>query len=110
MKSYHIFELYVVWIEDRAFICKYNPYKNIYREILTNTMIDGDSNIQVESLTAYYSPLELAADYIVTKPLKINKKQILEQCIFINTMQKSQELQEKNGTLEQCKEYKLTQL
>ena len=73
MKKYSVFDLYVVKLARRDgthqyFICKHNEFSDTYVEIFSNTKINKNKILEIESLSEYYSVLE-RCNYTTGKPL-----------------------------------------
>jgi len=83
MKLYSVFSLYVIKQGDVYFICKKSIYSNIYVEFFTKQKIRIENETNVESLSNYYSSLEVM-NYETKEPLMLNKKQILLKYLEIN--------------------------
>jgi len=77
MKSYSVFNLYVVKRDEHKFICK-KSNSDTYIEFFTKEKIKIDDLNQVKPLSNYYPILS------AIKPLKLNKDEILEKYIEIN--------------------------
>ena len=58
MKKYSVFNLWVVTSGDKKFICE-RICSNAFKEIFTKQIIKIDESKYIESLTEYYSPLEI---------------------------------------------------
>ena len=87
MKLYSVFRLFVVEKNKIKFICT-EKNKGEYIEFFTKEKLKVDDNTKVESLSNYYSILEVA-NYENFKPLRINKKSILLKYIEINEKTKT---------------------
>lgn len=88
MKTYSVYDLSVVKVGTgdnvRYLICKYNEFTDTYIEVLTKEKIKISDKTCVEPLSNYYSLLA-QCNYTTGKPLTLNKKQLLQKYITINS-------------------------
>ena len=104
MKTWDIFELYVVETNEHNHICTYSPHKHgNYKEVLTGKKI-SDSDIKtVEELTKYHSILAVA-DYKSGETVRLNKWDILSEdkrLNLINQAKMNKAKNQKNISLEE---------
>ncbi len=81
MKKYSIFELYVVEMNGKKFICKYYD-ENKYMDIFTDKIISNTD--YVERLSDYY-PNDSRINLETGIPLKVSREILLLKYIEINT-------------------------
>lgn len=82
MKLYSVFSLYVVKKDDVKFICRKKNNKK-YIEFLTNKKMKIKDEKEIESLSDYFSLLEVM-NYQTFEPLMLTKDGILLKYIEIN--------------------------
>ena len=83
MKKYSAFNLYVIKINKKKFICECIIPGEKYREILTGRKIDLKDKYVVEKLSDYYSILEVVCCK-ENEMLRLTKDNILSKYIDIN--------------------------
>lgn len=104
MKRYSVYDLKVVKVGNgdniHCLICKYNKFADTYIEILTNEKIKISNNDCIEPLSNYYSLLA-QCNYITEKPLMLNKRELLQIYMIINSeinLVQNEEKTEKSDT------------
>ena len=101
MKKYSVFNLWVVTSGDKKFICE-KICSNAFIEIFTKQIIKISEKIYIESLTEYYSPLEILKynkNLKVVGFLALNQKELLTMCIELNRNIKKEKLEETEKAL-----------
>lgn len=96
MKKYSVFNLWVIKSGDKKFICE-RICDNAFREIFTKQIIKISESKYIESLTEYYSPLEILKynkNLEVVGVLMLEQKELLTMYIELNRNIKQEKLEE----------------
>ena len=83
MELYSVFRLYVIKRGNVKFICKKGNKENTFVEIFTKEKFIVEDASEVESLSSYYSLLEVR-NYSTKEPLMFSKKKLLNVYLWLN--------------------------
>lgn len=83
MELYSVFRLYVIKRGNVKFICKKGNKENTFVEIFTKEKFIIKEESEVESLSSYYSLLEVR-NYSTKEPLMFSKKKLLNVYLWLN--------------------------
>lgn len=100
MKKYSVFSLWVIKSGNKNFICE-RICDNAFREIFTKQIIKINESKYIESLTEYYSPLEILKynkNLEVVGFLMLDQKDLLSMYIKLNRTTQKEKAQENEET------------
>lgn len=74
MKEYNLFDLYIIQIKEKIFICIAIIPGETYNEVFTNETINVEKNYKIEKLSNY---LKSSVTYDIDKPIILSQEDIL---------------------------------